>query len=137
MKEIVLHNRIEEIERLATFIDELCDEMGVDPATAFNLNLALEEAASNIINYAFPEGEDHTFTVRALKDETQNKLTLSLCDAGTAFNPLEEAPEVDTTLGVEERAIGGLGIFLIQQIMDGVSYERTDGQNILTMFKQL
>ncbi len=136
MKEIILHNRIEEIERLGNFVDELSDELGIDPGTAFNLNLALEEAATNIINYAYPEGEDHTFSITARKDD-KAVLSLSLRDSGTAFNPLEEAPEVDTTLGVEERAIGGLGIFLIRQIMDSVSYERTDGQNILTMTKQL
>lgn len=136
MKEIILHNRIEEIERLAVFVEELADEAGIDPATSFNLNLALEEAVTNIINYAYPQGEDHTFTLTADKDG-KGTLTLTLNDEGTAFNPLEQAPEVDTTLGVEERDIGGLGIFLIRQIMDDVYYERTDGHNILTLTKQL
>ena len=136
MKEIILHNRIEEIERLAVFVEELADEAGIDPATSFNLNLALEEAVTNIINYAYPQGEDHTFTLTADKDG-KGTLTLTLNDEGTAFNPLEQAPEVDTTLGVEERDIGGLGIFLIRQIMDDVCYERTDGHNILTLTKQL
>lgn len=136
MKEIILHNRIEEIERLAVFVEELADEAGINPATSFNLNLALEEAVTNIINYAYPQGEDHTFTLTADKDG-KGTLTLTLNDEGTAFNPLEQAPEVDTTLGVEERDIGGLGIFLIRQIMDDVYYERTDGHNILTLTKQL
>lgn len=135
-KELVLRNRIEEVAQLEGFIETLGEELALDVPLCFNLNLALEEAVTNVINYAFPPEEEHSFLVSA-DGEAEGTLTLEIQDDGVAFDPLNEAPEVDITLGVEERPIGGLGIFLVKQIMDEVSYERVDGKNILTMKKCL
>lgn len=135
-KELVLRNRIEEVAQLEGFIETLGEELVLDVPLCFNLNLALEEAVTNVINYAFPPEEEHSFLVSA-DGEAEGTLTLEILDDGVAFDPLNEAPEVDITLGVEERPIGGLGIFLVKQIMDEVSYERVDGKNILTMKKCL
>ena len=135
-KELVLRNRIEEVAQLEGFIETLGEELTLDVPLCFNLNLALEEAVTNVINYAFPPEEEHSFLVSA-DGEAEGTLTLEIQDDGVAFDPLNEAPEVDITLGVEERPIGGLGIFLVKQIMDEVSYERVDGKNILTMKKCL
>lgn len=135
-KELVLRNRIEEVTQLEGFIETLGEELALDVPLCFNLNLALEEAVTNVINYAFPPEEEHSFLVSA-DGEAERTLTLEIQDDGVAFDPLNEAPEVDITLGVEERPIGGLGIFLVKQIMDEVSYERVDGKNILTMKKCL
>ena len=135
-KELVLRNRIEEVAQLEGFIETLGEELTLDIPLCFNLNLALEEAVTNVINYAFPPEEEHSFLVSA-DGEAEGTLTLEIQDDGVAFDPLNEAPEVDITLGVEERPIGGLGIFLVKQIMDEVSYERVDGKNILTMKKCL
>lgn len=132
-KTLTLENNLEQVEVLATFVEELCEELGVGPALVFNLNLALEEAVTNVIMYAFPQEELHTFTLRARKEGAV--LSFELQDGGAPFDPTTEAPETDTTLSAEERPIGGLGIFLIRQIMDTVSYRREDGCNILTMTK--
>lgn len=135
-KLLTLKNQIAEVSKLEGFVEEICDELGLDMALSFNLNLALEEAVTNVINYAFPITEEHSFTVTA-EGEAGNCLTLQITDDGVAFDPLSEAPEVDTTLGIDERPIGGLGIFLVKQIMDEVTYQRSDGKNILTMSKRL
>lgn len=130
-KLLTLSNHIEDIPKLAEFVDIICEELGIDMALNFNLNLVLEEAVSNVMLYAFPQNEEHTISLKAKTED--DMLAFELSDQGKEFDPISQAPEVDTTLSVEERQIGGLGIFLIQQIMDVVSYERKDDSNILTM----
>lgn len=135
-KVLTLSNRVDEVTKLEGFVDEIAEGLSLDTTLCFNLNLVLEELASNIILYAFPKDEEHSFTITA-QCEDNKTLTLTLQDDGVAFNPLEEAPEVDITLGAEDRAIGGLGIFLVRELMDSVSYERTEGKNVLMLKKNL
>ena len=82
-----------------------------------------------------PEGGEHTFTLDA--DKEADTVTFVLKDDGKPFNPLEQGPAVDISLDAEKRQIGGLGIFLVQQMMDEVEYQRTpDGKNVLVMRKR-
>ena len=99
-----------------------------------SLNLALEEAVTNVILYAYPEGSDGLVDIEAVM--SKDKLKFIISDSGQAFDPTA-APEADVTLGVEDRPIGGLGIYLVRNIMDTVSYERADGKNVLTLTKKL
>ncbi|MDO4759069.1 MAG: SpoIIE family protein phosphatase [Rikenellaceae bacterium] len=133
-KHLVLRNDISEIGRMATFLEELGEELQLTPEVQFNLHLALEEAVSNVIMYAFPEGEEHEFllTVRLI----DNRLIFKIIDDGKAFDPTRQ-PDADVTLSLEERPIGGLGIFLIRRIMQAVEYRRVNEKNILTMVKVL
>ena len=133
-RKIVLKNQIEEIGRMATFLDELGEELQLSPELSFNIHLALEEAVSNVIMYAYPEGETHEFalTVR----QVDNRLIFKLIDTGKEFDPTRQ-PDADVTLSLEERPIGGLGIFLIRRIMQAVEYRRVGDKNILTMVKVL
>ena len=134
MRHLILHNDIQQITLLADFVDTLAAETGLDPATAMSLNLALEEAVTNVILYAYPEGTDGLVEIKAqIKDD---ELVFSLEDSGKPFDPTA-APDADVTLGVEERKIGGLGIYLVRNIMDRVSYKYENGKNILTMIKQI
>ncbi len=128
-----LKNKISELEKLTLFIDDVCESAGVDSATAMNINLALEEAVSNIIFYAYPGGEsEHTITVRySMKD---NELHFDIYDRGIPFDPTAKA-DADVSLNAEERKIGGLGIFLVKQIMDRVEYQRKGDENILKLTK--
>ena len=131
---LIIENNIEEITRLAPFVDELSEVYGIAPDLAFKINLALDEALANSINYAYPEGTVGTIILDVEDDGSD--LVFRLTDEGTPFDPTKEG-DVDTTLSVEERPIGGLGIFLIKQMMDSVTYERMDNKNILTMRKVL
>lgn len=133
-KSIVLANEISEIGRLADFIDDIGNEFSLAPDVRFNLNLVLEEAVANIINYAYPKDEHESIYLSARMHE--DSIVLVLTDTGKEFDPTM-APEVDVTLSAEERQIGGLGIFLIRQIMNEVRYERIDGKNVLTLEKKL
>lgn len=133
-EKLTLHNDVQQIELLAGFIDAIADTIGIDPSTAMSLNLALEEAVTNVICYAYPEGTPGTVDIVAEGDA--NQLTFTITDSGKPFDPTQQA-EADITLGVEERPIGGLGIFLVRQIMDTIAYRRDNGQNILTISKKL
>ena len=104
------------------------------PDVVFNLNLVLEEAVVNVINYAYPKEEHQSIYLSATQHE--DSIILVLTDTGVEFDPTM-APEADITLSAEERPIGGLGIFLIRQIMNEVRYDRIDGKNVLTMEKKL
>ena len=127
-KKLILKNEISEISKLATFIDEVGEEMSLSPELIFNLNLVLEEAVSNVILYAYPKEEHQEISLSAQ--------IFVLTDSGKEFDPTL-APDADITLSAEERQIGGLGIFLIRQIMNTVEYQRINGQNVLTLAKQL
>ncbi|MBR4298780.1 MAG: ATP-binding protein [Bacteroidales bacterium] len=133
-KSIILANEISEIARLNGFIEDIAEEFSLTPDVVFNLNLVLEEAVVNIINYAYPK-EDHEFIYlsASLHD---GSIVIVLTDTGKEFDPTM-APEADVTLSADDRQIGGLGIFLIRQIMNEVRYERIDGKNVLTLEKKL
>ena len=133
-KSIILANDIVELSKLNSFIEEIGEEFSLAPDVVFNLNLVLEEAVVNIINYAYPKEEHEFIYLSARLDE--NSIVLVLTDTGKEFDPTM-APEADITLSADERPIGGLGIFLIRQIMNEVRYERIDGKNILTLEKNL
>jgi anti-sigma regulatory factor (Ser/Thr protein kinase) len=133
-KKLVIKNDISEISKLATFIGELSEELDFTPELNFNLNLVLEEAISNVILYAYGKEEQKEISLVAYLSD--NNLVFVLTDSGMEFDPTK-VPDADVTLSAEEREIGGLGIYLIRQIMNTVEYQRIDGKNVLTMRKEL
>lgn len=133
-KSIVLTNDISEVGKLNAFVEEIGNEFSLSSDIIFNLNLVLEEAVVNVINYAYPK-EEHEFIYLSAHMH-EGSIILVLTDTGKEFDPTL-APEVDITLSADERPIGGLGIFLIRQIMNEVRYERIDGKNVLTLEKKI
>jgi anti-sigma regulatory factor (Ser/Thr protein kinase) len=133
-KKLVIKNDISEISKLAIFIDELSEELDFTPELNFNLNLVLDEAISNVILYAYGKEEQKEISLVAYLSD--NNLVFVLTDSGMEFDPTK-VPDADVTLSAEEREIGGLGIYLIRQIMNTVEYQRIDGKNVLTMRKEL
>lgn len=131
---VVFRNDIEEMYRLEQFIDEAVERWHLSPADAMNLNLALEEAIVNCIHYAYPEHKRGEILLHASLRE--DILTIVLSDAGIPFDPTKrEAPDLE--LAAEDRPIGGLGIFLVKQIMDTVEYKRMEDRNVLIMTKRI
>ncbi len=133
-RQITLPNDIETIPQLNEFIDAAAEEIGLDMALTMSLNLALEEAVVNVMEYAYPPATEGQVDILLTADEKM--LTVVISDSGTPFDPTKQA-EADTTLSAEERPIGGLGIHLVRQIMDNISYQRSNGRNILTLTKHL
>lgn len=133
-KSLVLSNDVRQIPELAAFVETLAEEIALDPGLAMGLNLALEEAVTNVMMYAYPAGV--AGRVELDVDAEPDRLVFELRDSGTPFDPTQ-APDADITLGVEERPIGGLGIFLVRRIMDSVTYTRRGEKNILTLTKKI
>jgi anti-sigma regulatory factor (Ser/Thr protein kinase) len=134
IKHFVIENQIEEIPALAEKIDKLAEKWELSQVLAMNINLVIEEALSNIIFYAFKDNEKHEIKISV--SLTNKKLIIKIIDNGIPFDPLS-LQQPDITLTAEERPIGGLGIFLIAQIMDKMSYARQLNQNILTLNKNI
>ena len=132
-KHIRLSNDVQEIPLLNAFVDEICELNGLDDMTTLQMNLAIEEAVVNVMNSAYPEGTKGFVDITSMSDDECLQFVIS--DNGKPFDPTTKE-EVDTTLPVEERRIGGLGIFLVRKMMDNVKYEYKDGQNILTLRKK-
>lgn len=131
---LVLKNEIEEISKLEGFMETIGEATGIDPSLTVSLNLALEEAVTNVISYAYPEGQEGIVDIDVCA--TKEQLEFVISDSGIPFDPTTKE-DADITLGVEERPIGGLGIFLVRQLMDTILYEYKDKKNILTLRKQL
>ena len=117
------------IERVASRLDIAQEERGV-------LNLVLEEALVNVVNYAYPSGVKGDIDLEVRFDEADRALTFIIRDSGKPFD-LTLAAEADVDAPLEDRRIGGLGIPLIRTLMDSVSYSYTGGCNELTLIKYL
>ena len=131
---LTLPNDIETIPQLNEFIDTVAEEIGLDMSLTMSLNLAIEEAVVNVMEYAYPEGEQGNVDIEVIADDKW--LTFIISDNGIPFDPTTQK-DANTTLSAEERPIGGLGIFLVRQLMDSINYQRKDGKNILTLSKKM
>ena len=135
-KVLCIKNDIHELCSLTQFLEEVGDELGLSPSLVMNLNLVLEEAVSNIIFYAYPQDAVVEEAVILTLTCEHGELSICLKDPGIALDPTQkEAP--DLTLSAEERPIGGLGIFLIRQLMDEVTYRREGDYNLFIMKKRI
>lgn len=131
---ITLQNDVRQVPRLNAFVEQVTLHLQLDTKPAQEIKLAVEEAVVNVMEYAYPAGQTGDILVEAMANEQWLKVVIT--DQGLPFDPTESA-KADTTLSVEERPIGGLGIFLVRQMMDSINYERIDGKNILTLRKNI
>ena len=107
----------------------ILSEAEVPAKTVLQINVVVDEILSNIIYYS------GATSVKAGCASANNQVILQFTDNGCPYDPREKA-DPDISLPLEEREIGGLGIFMVKKIMDEISYEYKDGQNILTLFKR-
>ncbi|MDD2328377.1 MAG: ATP-binding protein [bacterium] len=133
-KQLIILNKIEELHRVVAFLEQLEEEWQLPAGSLLPINLVLEEALSNVIFYAYED--ERTHEIRIDFEYADNRLDVTIRDSGKPFDPTRNN-NPDLTLPVEERPIGGLGIFLIRKIMQEVSYERLGEENILRMSKMI
>lgn len=134
-KEIKIKNQVSELDRVAQFVEEIGEELGLDMEMQMNLNLVMEEMVSNVIFYAYPENTDATIEIAAEYDG--KTLTFLLSDDGREFDPtVKEDADVDTN-PIDREGLGGMGIFIVKNIMNDVTYQRLEGKNLLTMKKDI
>ena len=133
-KQLKFKNQVDELQHVNLFVEEICDELGLDMELQMNLNLALEEVVSNVIFYAYPEGT--TADIELLAEYDGKVLTLVLSDQGKHFDPTaKEDPDPD--VHPADRELGGMGIYIVKNIMNEVTYQRLEGRNLLTMRKKI
>lgn len=131
---LILQNQLAELQRVAGIVSELGQKQHLSDELVFDINLVLEEIISNIILYGYEDEEMHQIEVELRYNGQELELTIQ--DDAKAFNPLE-APDPDLDLPLEDRPIGGLGIYLTRSLMDELSYQRTQGKNVLTVGKYI
>lgn len=131
---IVLKNDVHQVPQLNDFVDHVAQQLQLNKSVQQQLKLAVEEAVVNVMQYAYPLGTTGDIEVDALSDGELLKIVIS--DRGKAFDPTQAA-KADTTLAVDERPIGGLGILLVRELMDSINYERIDSKNVLTLIKKI
>ena len=133
---ISLLNDVKEVPALGIFVGSICHDMRFNELTEQGIRLAVEEAVVNIMNYAYPDGTRAVILIEVDADADLETLTFVLRDEGVAFDPTAYQ-EVDVDTHVGQQKVGGLGIHLMRHYMDSLSYERKDGENVLTMTKKI
>ena len=131
-KEICIKNKVSELEKVARFVEEIGEELGLSMELQMNLNLVMEEMVTNVIFYAYPQDEEADIELLAKSDGKE--LTFVLSDQGKEFDPTAKE-DTDLDVNPADRELGGMGIFIVKNIMNKVTYQRLDGKNLLTMTK--
>jgi sigma-B regulation protein RsbU (phosphoserine phosphatase) len=133
-KTLTVANRLSDMQTVTALLKQLGEQWSIPQKALMQLQLAVEEAVVNIISYAYPEKE--TGLIDISFERNDNRITVEIADGGKPFDPTATPPP-DITLSAEERPVGGLGIFLVKNIMDEVAYRREEKKNILTMSYKL
>ena len=133
--ELVVDADTEKLAEVNAFISRYLEAAECSVKTEMEILLAVEEIFTNVASYAYTE-EKGKAIIRVMLSDRPSSITISILDWGIPYDPLAKE-DPDVTLSADKRDIGGLGVFLAKQVMDEIDYERTDGQNILTMKKIL
>ena len=131
-KEICIKNKVSELEKVAQFVEEIGEELGLSMELQMNLNLVMEEMVTNVSFYAYPQDEEADIELLAKSDGKE--LTFVLSDQGKEFDPTAKE-DTDLDVNPADRELGGMGIFIVKNIMNKVTYQRLEGKNLLTMTK--
>ena len=134
-RELVIDAKVENLDAVNAFVGEVLDPLDCSMKHRMQIDLVVEELFVNIASYAYGDGQGKA-TVRGRVQVSPPMVELVFIDEGTPYNPLERE-DPDTSLPVEERGVGGLGIFLVKKNVDYIAYEHRDGKNILTIRKNL
>ena len=134
MQKLSIENKIKNLEKVAEFIEQFCAENNLSPKISFELNLVLDELVTNIIHYAYADKETHLIDL--IIEKGLDEVKMKVIDDGHEFNPLERA-DPKTDISLQDRSVGGLGIFFVKQKVDKVAYLREEDKNILTLIKKI
>lgn len=135
MKELTIAATVENIETVTDFVNEQLETLDCPMKVQMQIDIAIDELFGNIAHYAYnPDVGDAT--VRVEVTEEPLAVVITFIDKGVPYDPLAKA-DPNIALSAEEREIGGLGIFMVKKTMDDITYEYKDGQNILTIKKNI
>lgn len=134
MKELTLPAAAENIEKAVAFVNGQLEAAGCPPKTMIQIDVAIDELFGNIAHYAY--GKDTGDATVRVEVTEEPAVIITFIDNGIPYNPLKK-PDPDVTKDLEEREIGGLGIFMVKKSMDDITYEYKEGQNILRIKKYM
>jgi sigma-B regulation protein RsbU (phosphoserine phosphatase) len=131
---ITIRNSLSEIDKVNQRFNTFADHCGIPKTLSQKVNIVFDELLNNIISYAYDDNNEHNIMIDL--EFFGDRLSITITDDGIPFNPIE-AKEPDTELSLEEREIGGLGIHLVCNLMDRVSYKRQTDKNVISLTKQI
>ena len=131
MLTFTIDNTMEALATGAERLERYCEEAGLSTALAYRANLAYEELVSNIIKYGYRDTAAHTIAIEF--DGSPVACRLRITDDSNPFNPFHDATKPELEIPLEERPIGGLGVYLIRQMVRSFHYERAGNRNIVTI----
>lgn len=135
MVERIFDAKVENLQDVLAFVDEQLEGRNCSIKIQMQIDIAIEELFVNVAQYAYSEGSGRVkISLKWLEDPL--RLSITFTDRGIPYDPLAK-PDPDITLSARERQIGGLGIYMVKKSMDDMIYERRDGQNILTIIKNM
>ena len=135
MKEMTIAATVENIGVVTDFVNEQLEALDCPMKAQMQIDIAIDELFGNIAHYAYnPDVGEATVRVEVIDEPLS--VVITFIDGGVPYDPLAAAdPEI--TLSAEERAIGGLGIFMVRKSMDEITYRYENGSNILSIRKNL
>jgi len=135
MKELTIAATVENIDVVTGFVNEQLEALDCPMKAQTQINIAIDELFGNIAHYAYnPDVGEATVRVEVAKEPLS--VIITFIDGGVPYDPLSAA-DPDTSLSAEERAIGGLGIFMVKKSMDEITYHYENGKNILSIRKKI
>jgi len=135
LKELTIEAIKSNVTPVIAFLDEQLEAVGCSIKAQMQLDVAVDELFANIADYAYAPGTGSA-TIRFDFDPADRVVSVTFIDSGIPYDPLQK-PDPDVTLSAEERAIGGLGIFLVKKTMDEMTYRYENNQNIVTIRKKI
>ena len=135
MKTLTVPAERDQLDAVQSFVDETLDQVPCTLEIRLQLQIAVEELFVNIASYAYAPNRGEAVIGCQVEQEPPS-ITIQFRDWGKPFNPLAKE-DADITLSAEERGIGGLGIYMVKNTMDDVRYQYENGQNVLTIHKNL
>ena len=130
---ISLANDLQEIAVVGARIDEFCESHDVPPQVAYAVSLSVDELLNNTISYGYADDEPHTIELTLRVED--GAVVVQIVDDGREFES-SGVPAPDTEAALEDRTVGGLGLFIVHQMMDSVEFRREDGRNVVTIAKK-
>ena len=128
---VTIEPNLDSLERIAASVEEIGQKDNWSADLVFKINIVLDELATNIVKYGGKVSE-----IEVSLSSEQEVVTVEITDDGRSFDPLTEAPEPDLDSSLNERRIGGLGVFFVRSMMDDLHYRRDQGKNHLALTKR-
>ena len=135
MKELTIEASLNNLDQVLLFVDTQLETVGCPMKTQMKIDVAVEEIFVNIASYAYVPATGQA-VIQIDFEQNPDTAVITFIDRGIPYDPLEKS-DPDVTLSIQERQIGGLGIFMVKKSMDDMTYQYLDGQNILTLRKVL